>query len=74
MHLDVGRVQSVGRPDFPEVVGLGLAAFGDDKDALVAGATALLALQLLALPLLGGVVAGHQCCRPIMWFRNGTPP
>ena len=74
MHLDVGRVQSEGRPDFPEVVGLGLAAFGDDQDAVVAGATALLALQLLALPLLGRVIAGHQCCRLSVWLRKGTPP
>ena len=39
VYLDAGGVQPVGLPDFAQVVGLGLAAFANDQDAVVAGAS-----------------------------------
>ncbi|WP_234484817.1 hypothetical protein [Noviherbaspirillum pedocola] len=43
----------MSRADLIEVIRLGLAAFRNDQDAVIAGATAQLSFQLLALALSG---------------------
>ena len=53
LDLDVGRMKTELPADFVEVVGLGLAPFGDDEDAVVAGSPTKLAFKLLPLAFLG---------------------
>lgn len=40
LHFDVGGVQAICGANFSEIVGLGFAAFGDDQEAVMAGAAA----------------------------------
>lgn len=73
LHFDVGSVKPVRRADLLEVQRFGFAAFGDNQDAIVAGALILLSLQLQALALARVMVAGHQAA----WLnspRNGKAP
>jgi hypothetical protein len=48
-NFNVGRVKPVGLSDLTEVVGLGLAAFGDDEDAVITCPSRQLTFKLLAL-------------------------
>ncbi|MNF15350.1 hypothetical protein D3C80_2179240 [compost metagenome] len=52
-YLHTGGVQAIGGAYLLEIQRLGLAAFRDDQDAVMARTLALLALQILLLTRLG---------------------
>ena len=45
-YLDIGGVQFMSHPDFPEVMRFGLATLRDDQNAVVTGAPVLFAFEL----------------------------
>jgi hypothetical protein len=59
--------------DLAEIARLSPRPFRDDQEAVITRASARLALELTALPLLGLTLAPHQC-PSVKSSSSGSPP
>ena len=71
LHLDVGRVKTVGSSDLAKIVRLCLTTFGDNQDAVIACAPPLLTFKLFFFVALLGSCRAPLAYSPKVGFQKG---